>query len=146
MLVGSRMLRVPFRNLSVSWGRGSGCSNLGFHEQGHSNLLSLFVVVSLKQPARLSPLSTDFKELINFYDFMHIKAVDALGLPARCRYQGPGCLATRSQSCHDKLIELFSEKLHLIGLAALVIGIIMVFEMIFTMVLCCGIRNSPGVY
>ncbi|KAM9352259.1 secretion-regulating guanine nucleotide exchange factor [Symphorus nematophorus] len=52
----------------------------------------------------------------------------------------------RSQSCHDKLDELFSKKLHLIGLAALVVAVIMIFEMIFTMVLCCGIRNSPGVY
>ncbi|XP_072242097.1 CD81 antigen-like [Leuresthes tenuis] len=52
----------------------------------------------------------------------------------------------KSQSCHDKLILLFSEKLYLIGLAALVVGVIMIFEMIFTMVLCCGIRNSPGVY
>ncbi|TNN00214.1 hypothetical protein fugu_011460 [Takifugu bimaculatus] len=52
----------------------------------------------------------------------------------------------KSQSCHDKLVELFSEKLYLIGLAALVVGVIMIFEMIFTMVLCCGIRNSPGVY
>lgn len=31
-----------------------------------------------------------------------------------------------SQSCHDKLIELFSEKLYLIGLAALVVAVIMV--------------------
>lgn len=49
----------------------------------------------------------------------------------------------KSQSCHDKLIELFHEKLYLIGLAALVVAVIMIFEMIFTMVLCCGIRNSP---
>ncbi|XP_076026100.1 CD81 protein-like [Genypterus blacodes] len=49
----------------------------------------------------------------------------------------------QSQSCHNKLIELFSEKLYLIGLAALVVAVIMIFEMIFTMVLCCGIRNSP---
>ncbi|KAM9753574.1 CD81 antigen-like [Menidia menidia] len=52
----------------------------------------------------------------------------------------------KSQSCHDKLTLLFSEKLYLIGLAALVVAVIMIFEMIFTMVLCCGIRNSPGVY
>ncbi|KAM9376473.1 secretion-regulating guanine nucleotide exchange factor [Pholidichthys leucotaenia] len=51
-----------------------------------------------------------------------------------------------SQSCHNKLIELFSKKLYLIGLAALVVAVIMIFEMIFTMVLCCGIHNSPGVY
>lgn len=30
------------------------------------------------------------------------------------------------QSCHDKLIELFSEKLYLIGLAALAVAVIMV--------------------
>lgn len=48
-----------------------------------------------------------------------------------------------SQSCHHKLIDLFSKKLYLIGLAALVVAVIMIFEMIFTMVLCCGIRNSP---
>ncbi|KAM3870650.1 CD81 antigen-like [Diretmus argenteus] len=49
----------------------------------------------------------------------------------------------KSRDCHVKLIELFSEKLYLIGLAALVVAVIMIFEMIFTMVLCCGIRNSP---
>ncbi|XP_056112025.1 CD81 molecule b [Rhinichthys klamathensis goyatoka] len=49
-----------------------------------------------------------------------------------------------SQSCHTKLRDLFSEKLHVIGLAALVIAVIMVFEMIFTMVLCCAIRNAPA--
>lgn len=32
------------------------------------------------------------------------------------------------QSCHDKLIELFSEKLYLIGLAALVVAVIMVSQ------------------
>ncbi|XP_029010074.1 CD81 antigen-like isoform X2 [Betta splendens] len=51
-----------------------------------------------------------------------------------------------SENCHRKLSDLFSEKLHLIGLAALAVAVIMIFEMIFTMVLCCGIRNSPGVY
>ncbi|XP_029107538.1 CD81 protein-like [Scleropages formosus] len=46
-------------------------------------------------------------------------------------------------NCHNKLRELFSDKLYLIGIAALVVAVIMVFEMIFSMVLCCGIRNSP---
>uniref|UniRef100_A0A672KDI7 CD81 antigen-like n=1 Tax=Sinocyclocheilus grahami TaxID=75366 RepID=A0A672KDI7_SINGR len=41
------------------------------------------------------------------------------------------------------IIKLFSEKIYLIGIAALVVAIIMIFEMIFSMVLCCGIRNSP---
>ncbi|XP_051953321.1 CD81 antigen-like [Xyrauchen texanus] len=49
-----------------------------------------------------------------------------------------------TQSCHTKLRNLFTEKLHVIGLAALVIAVIMVFEMIFTMVLCCAIRNTPA--
>uniref|UniRef100_A0A8C1QZY1 CD81 molecule a n=1 Tax=Cyprinus carpio TaxID=7962 RepID=A0A8C1QZY1_CYPCA len=46
-------------------------------------------------------------------------------------------------NCHDKIRELFSEKIYLIGIAALVVAVIMIFEMIFSMVLCCGIRNSP---
>lgn len=50
------------------------------------------------------------------------------------------------QSCHMKLRDLFTEKLHVIGLAALVIAVIMVFEMIFTMVLCCAVRNAAPAY
>uniref|UniRef100_A0A9J8BCJ7 Tetraspanin n=1 Tax=Cyprinus carpio carpio TaxID=630221 RepID=A0A9J8BCJ7_CYPCA len=48
-----------------------------------------------------------------------------------------------ASNCHDKIRELFSEKIYLIGIAALVVAVIMIFEMIFSMVLCCGIRNSP---
>uniref|UniRef100_A0A3Q2YF34 Tetraspanin n=1 Tax=Hippocampus comes TaxID=109280 RepID=A0A3Q2YF34_HIPCM len=104
------------------------------------------------------------KELINFYDSAYIKAVDVSGSPSKdaaikvldvfhttvsqtfsllktwfCLF-----IATILNSCHDKLIELFSEKLYLIGLAALVVAVIMIFEMIFTMVLCCGIHNAPA--
>ncbi|XP_008308664.1 CD81 protein [Cynoglossus semilaevis] len=46
-------------------------------------------------------------------------------------------------SCHQRIQELFSDKIYLIGIAALVVAVIMIFEMIFSMVLCCGIRNSP---
>ncbi|KAG1955558.1 CD9 antigen [Pimephales promelas] len=46
-------------------------------------------------------------------------------------------------NCHTKIKELFSEKIYLIGIAALVVAVIMIFEMIFSMVLCCSIRNSP---
>ncbi|XP_051235859.1 CD81 protein [Dicentrarchus labrax] len=46
-------------------------------------------------------------------------------------------------SCHQRIHELFSDKIYLIGIAALVVAVIMIFEMIFSMVLCCGIRNSP---
>ncbi|TWW67023.1 CD81 antigen [Takifugu flavidus] len=46
-------------------------------------------------------------------------------------------------SCHGRIQELFSDKIYVIGIAALVVAVIMIFEMIFSMVLCCGIRNSP---
>ncbi|NXL91695.1 CD81 protein, partial [Alectura lathami] len=48
----------------------------------------------------------------------------------------------QSASCHKKIDELFSGKLYLIGIAAIVVAVIMIFEMILSMVLCCSIRNS----
>ncbi|XP_018527595.1 CD81 antigen isoform X1 [Lates calcarifer] len=54
------------------------------------------------------------------------------------------CPSARSSiSCHHRIKELFSDKIYLIGIAVLVVAVIMIFEMIFSMVLCCGIRNSP---
>ncbi|XP_070789393.1 CD81 antigen [Pituophis catenifer annectens] len=50
--------------------------------------------------------------------------------------------ATQVSTCHSKIDELFSGKLYLIGIAAIVVAVIMIFEMILSMVLCCGIRNS----
>ncbi|KAJ8280989.1 hypothetical protein GJAV_G00061880 [Gymnothorax javanicus] len=52
-------------------------------------------------------------------------------------------LTSITTSCHTRLEEVFSKKLYLIGIVALVVAVIMIFEMIFSMVLCCGIRNSP---
>ncbi|XP_039206659.1 CD81 antigen isoform X2 [Crotalus tigris] len=49
---------------------------------------------------------------------------------------------TKVSTCHAKIDELFSGKLYLIGIAAIVVAVIMIFEMILSMVLCCGIRNS----
>ncbi|XP_028589490.2 CD81 antigen [Podarcis muralis] len=49
---------------------------------------------------------------------------------------------TQDLNCHNKIEELFSGKLYLIGIAAIVVAVIMIFEMILSMVLCCGIRNS----
>ncbi|XP_015678692.1 CD81 antigen [Protobothrops mucrosquamatus] len=49
---------------------------------------------------------------------------------------------TNVSTCHAKIDELFSGKLYLIGIAAIVVAVIMIFEMILSMVLCCGIRNS----
>ncbi|CAL8359730.1 CD81 molecule a [Gadus morhua] len=46
-------------------------------------------------------------------------------------------------NCHTRIEELFTDKIYLIGIAALAVAVIIIFEMIFSMVLCCGIRNSP---
>ncbi|CAK6961995.1 CD81 molecule a [Scomber scombrus] len=62
---------------------------------------------------------------------------DKLGLTDVCPSGGA------STNCHSRINELFSDKIYLIGIAALVVAVIMIFEMIFSMVLCCGIRNSP---
>ncbi|KAK7141836.1 hypothetical protein R3I94_011504 [Phoxinus phoxinus] len=55
----------------------------------------------------------------------------------------PGDLKVKAGNCHSKIKEFFSEKICLVGIAALVVAVIMIFEMILSMVLCCGIRNSP---
>ncbi|XP_073320302.1 CD81 antigen-like [Pagrus major] len=62
---------------------------------------------------------------------------DQFGLTDLCPSSGT------TVSCHNRIEELFSDKIYLIGIAALVVAVIMIFEMIFSMVLCCGIRNSP---
>ncbi|XP_029000481.1 CD81 molecule a [Betta splendens] len=46
-------------------------------------------------------------------------------------------------SCHQQIRSLFSDNISYIGSAALAVAVILIFEMIFSMVLCCGIRNSP---
>ncbi|XP_063145415.1 CD81 antigen [Candoia aspera] len=56
-----------------------------------------------------------------------------------------GCSAiemANEGTCHYKIDELFSGKLYVIGIVAIVVAVIMIFEMILSMVLCCGIRNS----
>ncbi|XP_020344565.1 CD81 antigen [Oncorhynchus tshawytscha] len=55
----------------------------------------------------------------------------------------PKSVSASTTDCHGKITELFTEKVYLIGITALIIAIIMIFEMTFSMVLCCGIRNSP---
>ncbi|KAJ8391346.1 hypothetical protein AAFF_G00089760 [Aldrovandia affinis] len=50
----------------------------------------------------------------------------------------------KSANCHTRLQDLFSDKVYLIGITALVVTIIMIFEMIFSMILCCAIHNSPS--
>ncbi|XP_074516283.1 CD81 antigen-like [Sebastes fasciatus] len=62
---------------------------------------------------------------------------DTVGLTDICPSSGT------TTDCHSRITELFTDKIYLIGIAALVVAVIMIFEMIFSMVLCCGIRNSP---
>ncbi|XP_041131156.1 CD81 antigen-like [Polyodon spathula] len=45
-------------------------------------------------------------------------------------------------SCHGRIDELFTTKLYLIGTVALAVAVIIIFEMIFSMILCCAVRNS----
>ncbi|XP_060033299.1 CD81 antigen [Erinaceus europaeus] len=59
--------------------------------------------------------------------------------PEGLNYGGPNL---HKEECHPRIDELFSQKLYLIGIAAIVVAVIMIFEMILSMVLCCGIRNS----
>ncbi|XP_059843557.1 CD9 molecule a [Hypanus sabinus] len=46
------------------------------------------------------------------------------------------------RSCLQVIDEIFNGKLYIIGAVGIGIGIVMIFGMIFSMVLCCAIRNS----
>nr|XP_046250556.1 CD9 molecule a isoform X2 [Scatophagus argus] len=50
-----------------------------------------------------------------------------------------------TKSCPDAIDEVFDSKLHIIGGVGITIGIVMVFGMIFSMLLCCAIRKSREV-
>ncbi|XP_069018736.1 CD9 molecule a isoform X1 [Embiotoca jacksoni] len=49
------------------------------------------------------------------------------------------------KSCPDAIDEVFDSKLHIIGGVGVTIGVVMVFGMIFSMLLCCAIRKSREV-
>ncbi|XP_028286737.1 CD9 molecule a isoform X2 [Parambassis ranga] len=49
------------------------------------------------------------------------------------------------KSCPDAIDEVFDSKLHIIGGVGITIGVIMMFGMIFSMLLCCAIRKSREV-
>ncbi|CAL8404393.1 unnamed protein product [Boreogadus saida] len=55
----------------------------------------------------------------------------------------PKTITVTLTNCHTRIEELFTDKIYLIGIVALAVAVIIIFEMIFSMVLCCGIRNSP---
>lgn len=50
-----------------------------------------------------------------------------------------------TKSCPDAIEEVFDSKLHIIGGVGITIGVVMVFGMIFSMLLCCAIRKSREV-
>uniref|UniRef100_A0A3B5MUJ3 Tetraspanin n=1 Tax=Xiphophorus couchianus TaxID=32473 RepID=A0A3B5MUJ3_9TELE len=66
-------------------------------------------------------------------------------------YLDPCCKARKLndsyllQSCPDAIDEVFNSKLHIVGGIGITIGVIMVFGLIFTMLLCCAIRKSREV-
>ncbi|XP_051952827.1 CD9 antigen-like isoform X2 [Xyrauchen texanus] len=47
-----------------------------------------------------------------------------------------------TKSCPDAIDEIFSSKLHIIGGVGIGIGMIMVFGMIFSLMLCCAIQKT----
>ncbi|XP_041058872.1 CD9 antigen-like [Carcharodon carcharias] len=47
-----------------------------------------------------------------------------------------------TKSCITAIDDIFNDKLYIIGAIGIGIGIVMIFGMIFSMVLCCAIRNS----
>ncbi|CAB1425020.1 unnamed protein product [Pleuronectes platessa] len=50
-----------------------------------------------------------------------------------------------TKSCPDAIDDVFDSKLHIIGGVGVTIGVIMMFGMIFSMLLCCAIRKSREV-
>ncbi|XP_061584416.1 tetraspanin-2a [Cololabis saira] len=50
-----------------------------------------------------------------------------------------------TQDCLTAIIDFFNEKLHIIGYIGIGIAGVMIIGMIFSMVLCCAIRNSREV-
>ncbi|KAM9328295.1 CD9 antigen-like isoform 2-T2 [Pholidichthys leucotaenia] len=53
-----------------------------------------------------------------------------------------GLSAFITKSCPAAIDEVFNNKLHIIGGVGIGIGVIMIFGMIFSMMLCCAVRRS----
>ncbi|XP_044136988.1 CD9 antigen [Bufo gargarizans] len=47
-----------------------------------------------------------------------------------------------AQSCPTVIAEVFNKKFHIIGAVGIGIAVVMIFGMIFSMILCCAIRNN----
>ncbi|KAE8613890.1 hypothetical protein XENTR_v10007905 [Xenopus tropicalis] len=50
--------------------------------------------------------------------------------------------ALSAQSCPAAIEDVFTTKFHIVGAVGIGIAVIMIFGMIFSMVLCCAIRNN----
>ncbi|XP_015264028.1 PREDICTED: CD9 antigen [Gekko japonicus] len=46
------------------------------------------------------------------------------------------------RSCHEAIKEVFTSKLNVVGAVGIGIGVVMIFGMIFSMILCCAIRRN----
>lgn len=53
-----------------------------------------------------------------------------------------GLEAFTVQGCPSAIAEIFNKKFHIIGAVGIGIAVIMIFGMIFSMILCCAIRNN----
>ncbi|XP_045568533.1 CD9 antigen-like [Salmo salar] len=56
-----------------------------------------------------------------------------------------GLEALITTSCPTAIDEVFNSKLHIIGGVGIGIGVLMIFGMIFSMLLCCAIRRSRDI-
>lgn len=53
--------------------------------------------------------------------------------------------AEGTENCHAAITDFFNEKLHIIGYIGIGVAGVMILGMIFSMVLCCAIRNNREV-
>ncbi|XP_069619508.1 CD9 antigen [Ranitomeya imitator] len=53
-----------------------------------------------------------------------------------------GLEAFTVQGCPNAIAEIFNKKFHIIGAVGIGIAVVMIFGMIFSMILCCAIRNN----
>ncbi|KAJ7998731.1 hypothetical protein DPEC_G00207920 [Dallia pectoralis] len=55
------------------------------------------------------------------------------------------CPGEDTKDCHDAIMDFFNEKLNIIGYVGIGVAGVMIIGMIFSMVLCCAIRNNREV-
>ena len=64
------------------------------------------------------------------------------GLTDTCPPQDSVIGSLTIKGCPRAIEDVFNSKLKIIGIVGIVIGVIMIFGMVFSMVLCCAIRNN----